>query len=843
VAINFAKLGGGNAVDTILHPREIFAALPNKDGKYQYPRDVQAEVWNQWYARRDEKDIVLRMNTGSGKTVVALLILKSCLNENKGPAVYVAPDSYLAKQIIKEGKQLGIETVDDPDSIRFKRGKAILVTNIWKLINGQSVFGTSETGIKVTIGSIIIDDAHACLETTEGQFTMTADGLFRERLLQLFQEDLRLQSEAKLAEIIAQQSNSQMLIPYWAWIDKQSQVVSLLTDVETCRRTPARHDEFTNETYSSVRFNYPLIKESLNLCRCVITGTVVEISPRIIPIDVIPCFGNASRRIVMSATLADDSILVSHFNFSPESITKSITPTVANDIGDRMILIPQELNAEFEDDALKEFFKGLAATRNVVVIVPSKYRSAYWQDVAAMTLKADSLEEGIEKMKSSHVGLVVLINKYDGIDLPKKTCEVLVVDGLPDVRREIDKIEESVLYGTEQILSQRIQRIEQGMGRGVRSNDDYCLVFLIGKTLTNFLYKAGAAKKFSAATRAQLALSEQLSDELHGKQIFALKEVSESFLKRDQEWIKVSRGAMANLKYEPINSINPVAVKQRQAFESARRNNLSEAVRLLNEASNGLTEPKMRGWLKQQLAEYTHFINPSESQIILKSAINENPRIIRPISGIDYQRIDPSTKSQSIQCAEFIKSNFANGNELILEANSYTSQLIFQPDTSEVFEETLKELGWLLGFKAQRPEKEFGQGPDVLWEVGDKTYFVIECKNGVTSDNPINKHDCNQLNGSIVWFSGKYGAEFKCVPMMIHKNTEYEHAASLDEKVGIIDKNKLDDLRFAIRKCTSSIAAGTWGDTTAIGIILKDNGLTREGIQKLLIKPRRARKS
>jgi len=94
-----------------------------------------------------------------------------------------------------------------------------------------------------------------------------------------------------------------------------------------------------------------------------------------------------------------------------------------------------------------------------------------------------------------------------------------------------------------------------------------------------------------------------------------------------------------------------------------------------------------------------------------------------------------------------------------------------------------------------------------------------------------------------VWFSGKYGAEFKCVPMMIHKNTEYEHAASLDEKVGIIDKNKLDDLRFAIRKCTSSIAAGTWGDTTAIGIILKDNGLTREGIQKLLIKPRRARKS
>ncbi|HEV2329131.1 MAG TPA: helicase C-terminal domain-containing protein [Verrucomicrobiae bacterium] len=378
------------------------------------------------------------------------------------------------------------------------------------------------------IGSIVIDDAHACLETTEGQFTMKADGLFRDRMLQLFREDLRLQSEAKLADITTGQSNSQALVPFWAWSDKQSQVFALLSEIDTARRTPARQGDFTEETYSSLRFNYPLIKQSLGLCRCVITGTEVEISPRIIPIDVIPCFGNAARRIVMSATLADNSVLVSHFNFSPDSITKSITPTLANDIGDRMILIPQELNPEFGDDTLKAFFEGLAAKRNVVVIVPSKYRSQYWQDVAAMTLKAESLEEGIEKMKGGHVGLVVLINKYDGIDLPKKACEVLVIDGLPDVRREIDKIEESVLYGTEQILSQRIQRIEQGMGRGVRSNDDYCLVFLVGKTLTNFLYKAGAAQKFSSATRAQFALSEQLSDELHGKQIAALKEVSES---------------------------------------------------------------------------------------------------------------------------------------------------------------------------------------------------------------------------------------------------------------------------------------------------------------------------
>ena len=226
-------------------------------------------------------------------------------------------------------------------------------------------------------------------------------------------------------------------------------------------------------------------------------------------------------------------------------------------------------------------------------------------------------------------------------------------------------------------------------------------------------------------------------------------------------------------------------------------------------------------------------------EVILKSAINENPRITRPISGIDYQRIDPSTKSQAIQCADFIKNSFANGNEVVLEVNSYTSQLIFQPDASEAFEETVKELGWLLGFKAQRPEKDFGQGPDVLWEVGDKTYFVIECKNGVTSANPINKHDCNQMNGSIVWFSGKYGDDFKGIPIMIHPKTEFEYAASLDASVGIINGKQLEGLRNEIRKCASSICAGTWGDPATISGILKDNGLTKDGIQKLLLKPNR----
>ena len=50
-------------------------ALPAKNKNYGYPRDVQTEVWKQWFDKRSEKNIIIKMNTGSGKTVVGLTIL------------------------------------------------------------------------------------------------------------------------------------------------------------------------------------------------------------------------------------------------------------------------------------------------------------------------------------------------------------------------------------------------------------------------------------------------------------------------------------------------------------------------------------------------------------------------------------------------------------------------------------------------------------------------------------------------------------------------------------------------------------------------------------------------
>lgn len=103
--IDFTQLGL-NTFQKQINPRDIFMGLTNKTEKYQYPRDVQGEVWKQWFEQRNNRDTIIKMNTGSGKTVVALMILQSCLNEGIGSAMYVVPDKYLVEQVNQSSKRI-----------------------------------------------------------------------------------------------------------------------------------------------------------------------------------------------------------------------------------------------------------------------------------------------------------------------------------------------------------------------------------------------------------------------------------------------------------------------------------------------------------------------------------------------------------------------------------------------------------------------------------------------------------------------------------------------------------------------------------------------------------------
>lgn len=792
MSFDFTKLESQDSFNKALKPRELFALMPKKiSSKYKYLRDFQAEVLNAWYERRNESEIILKMNTGSGKTLVGLLILKSCLNEGKGPAVFVVPDPYLVSQVMKVGEETGISLTNET-SADFFSGKSILVVNIHKLFNGKSVFGVrGGTRTPIQIGSIIIDDVHACLEKVKEQFTLHVDtsdacrDLYNE-IHELFKTDLLIQAHDKYLDIERQYPYTQMLVPFWAWQNK----------IEDVERAIHKH-----ESLDAVKFPYPFLRGMLGACRCTFGGSSIEISPHFPDIDALPSFKNAARKIVMSATISDDSPLVGIFNFDPQKIKTPITPAYANDIGDRMILVPQELNKKISEEQFRDYLVNLSQKHNVVVLVPSNDRAKFWQNVAKKTLRAENIYEGVQELIDNHVGLVVIVNRYDGIDLPEDACRILVIDGIPSYSRLYDKVTQSYVQTSPSEVAKLIQKIEQGMGRGIRSNDDQCIVFLMGASLVSTIYVNNARKFFSPATLAQFELSEKVSEQLKGKKLNDIDEVINFSLEKNEKWLQPSKAAVLNVKYDDETRIDHREATLRNAFNLHNALKTRAAFEVIEKLANNESDQAMKGYLKQIAAEYLNFQDPIGAQRLLKSAHTENRYLLKPVAGIDYLKLNKFTQGQAANLSKFLKDRFSDDiGHAMLRVNSLIETLQFVPENATQFEAALKETAKFLGFFGQRPESEYGRGPDILWEVGGLKYFVIECKSGVTSENgTINKHDCNQLNGSITWFKTKYDKSCRMEAILIHPHALFEYACSPDEGTKIMAQKQLQDFREALQ--------------------------------------------
>ena len=789
--IDFKKLDRNqNGVQT--DPRSIFMSLPKRLKQYEYPRDVQAEVWKQWYDIRDNKECIIKMNTGSGKTVVGLMILKSCLNEEKGPAVYVVPDKFLVSQVCEEAKKLGISVTDDPEEYSFLRKQSILIINIWTLFNAKSKFGMRESG-NINIGSIIIDDVHACLATIDSQccISIPATSDMYDEFIELFSSSLKQQSETKYIDIVENQDiKNSMLIPYWNWQSKQTEVYRILSK---------------NENNDYIKFKLQLIKDCLPLCNCMVSSRKIEISPICIPINKIVSFVNASRRIYMSATLPDDSPFVTALDVNEEDIKGIISPEKANDIGDRMIIFPQVINKFISDLDIKNKLKEISQDYNVVVIVPSERRADFWKDKANIILDSQNIKEGVSKLKSGHVGLAIIINKYDGIDLPGDACRLLVIDGLPNIRSEYDAYEQNANHKNRRICSEQIQKIEQGMGRGVRSNTDYCAVVLMGKSLADIIYTSGGLDFFSDATKEQFKLSEDIWEQLDEKSVEEIFSILEYVFKRDIDWMELSKERLATIKYSSIPNFDLKSTAIRKAFNCAENRDYQKSVEVLEGVKNDIDDIELKGLFKQYIASYTNFYNKAQAQQIQLSAHKDNRMLLLPIAGTQYEKVINKTGVQANYFIKFVTDKNLTANQYIIKINSLLEKLVFEPETSKKFEQSIEELSFLLGIYSNRPEDEYGKGPDNFWDLGNSAFLVIECKNG-TITNTICKHDCNQLNGSINWFKSKYYSECcKCYPIMIHNSRTFEYACSPNMDIRIMTPDLLEKFKTNVLKFAENV--------------------------------------
>ena len=101
-----------------------------------------------------------------------------------------------------------------------------------------------------------------------------------------------------------------------------------------------------------------------------------------------------------------------------------------------------------------------------------------------------------------------------------------------------------------------------------------------------------------------------------------------------------------------------------------------------------------------------------------------------PPTGISYKKLTTKTTVQAEKVKEFL-SNFNEPNAVILHMSEVLGNLVFEHDSSTLFEKAFSDLGNSLGFEAHQPESEYGVGPDVLWNIFDDGYLISEAKNEV----------------------------------------------------------------------------------------------------------------
>lgn len=142
---NFSKYKKATISQKQTVPSKIYESLDRKSEAGPL-RPTQDRILTEWYSnRRQDRDIIIKLPTGSGKTLIGLLIGLSYLNSNSGPVVYVCPNIYLMQQACADAEKFGIPfchlgTNEREIPQEFLNSQKILITYVQKIFNGLSLF-------------------------------------------------------------------------------------------------------------------------------------------------------------------------------------------------------------------------------------------------------------------------------------------------------------------------------------------------------------------------------------------------------------------------------------------------------------------------------------------------------------------------------------------------------------------------------------------------------------------------------------------------------------------------------------------------------------------------------
>ncbi|MCW5320131.1 DEAD/DEAH box helicase [Verminephrobacter aporrectodeae subsp. tuberculatae] len=577
-------------------PDRLFRDLPRR--KHASLFDHQGQVLRNYLAHAQHApDVALQLPTGSGKTLVGLLLAEWRRRKFRERVVYLCPTRQLVNQVAEDASSKYGLTVEPftgqvknytPEAkTAYNDGERVAVTTYNSLFNANPFFDAPEI--------IIVDDAHAAENYIASQWTV--------RISRIEEKDkILFNAVSGVLKAVLPKNNYTRLTGTWesvhdaSWVDKIP-THQLLEITNELRAAISENIAGSDQSYA-----WRMLVDHLHACQLYVSSNEIMLRPLIPPTWLHRPFVNATQRIFMSATLGAGGDL-ERLTGRPR-VTRLPIPEGwdRQGIGRRFFLFPEKSLAEESTMKLRRDLMRKAG-RSLVLTPSQSDADMVTKDVSEQlrfpVFSAADLEGSKANFTGSAQAVAVIANRYDGIDFPDEDCRLQFVAGLS----RMTNLQERFLInrmGANLLFNERIQtRVLQAIGRCTRGLNDYSAVVVTGNELSAYLTDPKRRAYFHPELQAELEFGITQSKDVTEQDLLDNFSI---FLEHDEAWEKVNqdildaRETATQAKFPAMDQLENVVAQEIEWQTAMWNEDYVKAYDAAREVLGGLTEPSLRGY-------------------------------------------------------------------------------------------------------------------------------------------------------------------------------------------------------------------------------------------------------
>lgn len=799
-------------------PQEMYQ--DNKMKKIHGLLDYQAAMIDEYMRNITKRNIALELPTGSGKTLIGLLIGEYRRKKNKESVVYLCPTKQLVNQVVEQAQlKFGIKATafigsqkdySEKAKTDFVLGETIAVTTYSALFT-QQFFSDVDIAI--------LDDVHSSEEYIVANWTIkiTRDNNIFESLASILRNVL---SESNYERLISREQNESDKNG-WCELIPMTCIDQYMEQIYYCIK--AGVDENISNYYAWKR-----IGENLADCNFFISNGIILIRPWIAPTMTHEAYAKIKQRILMSATLGKSGELERITGLNNITRLPIVNDWDKRGLGRRFFILPNlSLGDDYEGEVYVELHKNTG--KRSVTLSPDDVSAKAIKQFVEENMPETSvyLAKEIESTKTlfsaERDAIITMANRFDGIDFADEESRMLFIFNLP----KVVNVQESFLMtkmGSAVLYNERIRtRIIQAVGRCTRNPSDYAVVCIFGDSIRNDLIKDEKLSLFPPELRAELQFGVEQSRKY--EKIDQMLIQVQDFLNRTSEWeeaeeyivelrnefLTQNNTSMIQI-YEKLGIVADFEIQYQYAiWKKDYIGAFSHALEIISK----LDAPSLRGYkcfwqymagsLACRLYKRGNSIYKQKSMELYKDALKANIKVQWIMELIHQIEI----KENFIQdyYVDSIINNFENNlsdNSLPQKFTKMTDIILSKLKSNDgtEFEIGHRNLGTLLGYESY--DSSASAAPDPYWIVNSKLCIVSEDKIYETEKHKIPVKHVREALTHEIWLrknEKRIDKDCKIITVFVTNSKYIEEDAKIFAE-NILYLNSLDLLKFAEKVVT-----------------------------------------